>query len=82
VWSCQRTSRTLTRRPLSTGPPPSDWRPRSERASLASRLERHDDEGTGGEDEGDDAAEPTDAAEVVDKTDMNAVGDDGQVFGG
>jgi hypothetical protein len=30
----------------------------------------------------DDQVETADDAETVDKTDMNAVGDDGQVFGG
>jgi len=30
----------------------------------------------------DDHVETADDAETVDKTDMNAVGDDGQVFGG
>jgi len=49
----------------------------AERASVAADLERHE-HGTPGED---DAAE-AEATESVDKTDMNAVGDDGQVFGG
>ena len=48
------------------------------RASVASRLERHGGEAAG---EGEEA-DAADAAEVVDKTDMSAVGDDGQVFGG
>ena len=51
-----------------------------ERASVASALEHHEPETVR---EGEEAeADATDATEMVDKTDMSAVGDDGQVFGG
>ena len=52
----------------------------AERAAVASRLERHAGEATAGENEADDDAAET--PEATDKTDMSAVGDDGQVFGG
>jgi hypothetical protein len=53
-----------------------------ERAAVGAELERHQHEGApeAGEDaEDEDAGAASDQAE---KTDMSAVGDDGQVFGG
>lgn len=54
---------------------------RAQTERLASAAERARIAADGG-DATDTAAEPDDAAEEADKTDMGAVGDDGQVFGG
>jgi hypothetical protein len=54
----------------------------AERAPVASRLEHRKGEGIAANDEAADAAELVETAEIADTTDMNAVGDDGQVFGG
>ena len=52
----------------------------AERASVGSSLERHPGQATARDNEADDGALET--PEAADKTDMSAVGDDGQVFGG
>ena len=48
----------------------------AQRAAIGADLEAHEREGPG------DADDADHAADAADKTDMNAVGDDGQVFGG